>query len=64
MEGSVQGSTSHEERVYFSTIESPESWNPMPWVNVRKARIGWWVGWRWCPTRAICERQINRKLGV
>jgi len=52
------------DRIYFSTIEGPELWDPRPWVNVRKARIGWWVGGRWCPTRAICERQINRKLGL
>jgi hypothetical protein len=60
----MEGSTSHEDRVYFSTVEAPESWVPRPWVNVRKARIGWWVGRRWCLTRAICERQINRKLGL
>jgi len=50
------------DRVYFSTTVSPETWTPMPWINVRKARIGWWVDGRWCPTRGICERELNRKL--
>ena len=59
-----EGREAPMDRIYFSTIEGPELWDPRPWVNVRKARIGWWVGGRWCPTRAICERQINRKLGL
>jgi hypothetical protein len=28
-------------------------------ITVRKARWGWWVDGRWCPTRAIRDHQIQ-----